>query len=47
LAISLIAAGHIDAKSLVTHRFGVESTIEAIETTERAEGLKTLVIPGN
>lgn len=44
LAIKLLASGQIDASPLITHRFPVERTIEAIETTERAEGLKVIVI---
>ena len=43
LAINLLASGKISAKDLVTHRFGIDETIEAIGVTERGEGLKTIV----
>ena len=43
LALDLIAAGKIDARSLITHRLNISRTIEGIEITERGEGLKVLI----
>ena len=45
LALDLIAGGLVDAASLITHRFPLSKVTAAIETVERAEGLKVLVIP--
>ncbi len=43
MALDLIGAGKIDARSLITHRLGISRTIEGIEITERGEGLKVLI----
>lgn len=45
LALDLIARGLVDAASLVTHRFPLSEVVTALETVERAEGLKVLVVP--
>ncbi len=45
LALGLIAAKQISVRELITHRFTVSEILEAIGTTERAEGLKVLVKP--
>ncbi len=47
LALGLIAAGKIDVKNLITHRMPVERTVEAIEITEAAKGLKVIVSPAS
>ena len=43
MAIELIAAGKIDVSRLVTHRLPIERTLEGIEITEKAEGLKVVI----
>lgn len=43
LAINLIAAGKINAKQLISHRFSIDETLEGIATTEKAKGLKVIV----
>ncbi len=42
-ALDLIGSGKIDARSLITHRLSIDRTIDGIETTERAEGLKVII----
>ena len=42
-AIELAAAGQIDLRSLVTHRFPLEKTAEAFATAQRREGLKVII----
>ncbi len=43
LALGLIAAGKINVKDLITHRFTISDTLKGIEITEKAEGLKVIV----
>jgi len=45
VALRLLGAGKVRAARLISHRFPVEKTIEAIETAERGEGLKVIVCP--
>lgn len=45
LALAMIGAGRIDAKSLITHRFPLDQVLRGIETTERAAGLKVIIDP--
>jgi L-iditol 2-dehydrogenase len=42
-AIVLAAAGRIDLRSLVTHRFPLEKTAEAFATAQRREGVKVII----
>jgi len=45
-AIRLVAEGLVDVRSLVTHRFPLEKTLEAFGVAGRREGLKVIVGPG-
>ncbi len=42
-AIELVSKGLVDVRSLVTHRFPLDQTIEAFKVAERREGLKVMV----
>ena len=42
-AIELAANGRIDLRSLVTHRFPLEKTAEALATAQRREGVKVII----
>jgi L-iditol 2-dehydrogenase len=42
-AIQLVASGQVDVRSLVTHRFPLESTAEAFAVAKRREGLKVVI----
>jgi len=42
-AIELAAKGLVDVRSIVTHRFPLEQSLEAFQTAERREGLKVVV----
>lgn len=42
-AISLVAAGLVDVRSLVTHRFGLDEFNTAFATAQRREGLKVII----
>lgn len=44
-ALSLIADGRIDVKSLVTHRYDLDEIDAALETAASADALKVAVIP--
>ena len=46
VALRLIETGRIAVERMVTHRFPLESAVEAIETAESGEGLKIAVMPG-
>lgn len=45
-AIRLVESGCVDVRSLVTHRFRLEGTAEALAVAQRREGLKVIVEPG-
>lgn len=45
-ALRLIETGRIDAGAMVTHRFGLASVVEAIETVTSREAIKVAVVPG-
>lgn len=42
-AIELVSKGLVDVRSIVTHRFPLEQTLEAFQTAERREGLKIII----
>jgi L-iditol 2-dehydrogenase len=44
-ALALIAAGAVRAERLVTHRFGLDETAEALALARRREGIKVIVTP--
>jgi L-iditol 2-dehydrogenase len=44
-AIDLVSRRAVDVRSIVTHRYPLERTLEAFETASRREGLKVLVEP--
>ena len=45
-AVRLVVEGLVDVRSLVTHRFPLEKTLEALGVAGRREGLKVIVEPG-
>lgn len=45
LAIELVASGQVDVDSLVTARFGLDETEEALTTTKRPGNIKSIVYP--
>jgi L-iditol 2-dehydrogenase len=44
-AIRMVAAGQVDLRSLVTHRFPLERAAEAFELAARRAGLKIIITP--
>jgi L-iditol 2-dehydrogenase len=46
IALRMIEAGRIDTAAMVTHRFPLESVVEAIETVTSREAIKVAVLPG-
>jgi len=44
-AIRMAAAGQVDLRSLVTHRFPLERAAEAFELAARRAGLKIIITP--
>lgn len=42
-ALAMIASGKVDVKPLITHRFSLEDSIKAFETTLRGEGIKVMI----
>lgn len=44
-AVELIASGRIDTARMVTHRFPLEKTVEAIEAVAGGDGIKIAVLP--
>jgi L-iditol 2-dehydrogenase len=45
LALRLIESGRVDVKSIVTHRFPLESVNEALEKAGSGEGIKIAIMP--
>ena len=45
VALRLIETGRVDVSDMVTHRFPLESTVQALDTAAGAEGLKVAVMP--
>lgn len=45
-ALKLIESGRIDTRRMITHRFPLRDTAEAIETVNSGEGIKVAVMPG-
>jgi len=43
LALSLVGAGKIDTKGLITHRLPIPRLLEGIEITEKAKGLRVII----
>jgi len=44
-ALSLITSRQFDASRFITQRFPLERIVEGIETVQRAEGLKSVILP--
>ncbi|MCL1871790.1 MAG: alcohol dehydrogenase catalytic domain-containing protein [Promicromonosporaceae bacterium] len=44
-AIALVAGGHVDVRSLVTHTFALDDAAKAFEVATAREGLKVVVAP--
>ena len=44
-AVALISSGRIDTARMVTHRFPLEQTVEAIEAVAGGDGIKIAVLP--
>lgn len=44
-ALQLIESGQIDALGMITHRFGLEDLVEAIETVASGDAIKVAVLP--
>ncbi|KAL4227834.1 hypothetical protein ACF0H5_013271 [Mactra antiquata] len=42
-ALAMIASGKVDVRPLITHRFRLEDTMEAFETTRRGDGIKVMI----
>jgi len=42
-AIELVSKGLVDVRSLVTHRFPLDRTVEAFQVAARREGLKVII----
>jgi threonine dehydrogenase-like Zn-dependent dehydrogenase len=45
VALRLIETGRIDVEPMVTHRYPLESAVEAIEMSASGQGIKIAVIP--
>ncbi len=45
-AIQVLAAGHVDPRRIVSHRFAVDETAEALRVSRTPEALKVVVQPG-
>uniref|UniRef100_A0A8C4X1T8 Sorbitol dehydrogenase n=1 Tax=Eptatretus burgeri TaxID=7764 RepID=A0A8C4X1T8_EPTBU len=43
VAISLVASGRLNVRSLVTHRFSLEDSLQAFETTHQGHGIKVMI----
>lgn len=44
VALNLLAAGRIDARSLITHRFGVDDALQAFDEAGRGSALKVALV---
>lgn len=44
-AIELVAGGHVDVRSLVTHRFPLAASAQAFDLAQQREGLKVIIEP--
>ena len=42
-AVSLLAAGKVNVKPLITHRFKLDSVLQAFETAESGKGIKVMI----
>ncbi|KAH3803612.1 sorbitol dehydrogenase-like isoform X1 [Dreissena polymorpha] len=42
-ALNMVASGAVNVKPLITHRFKLEDSIQAFETTLRGEGIKVMI----
>jgi L-iditol 2-dehydrogenase len=45
VALRLIESGHVKVDGMVTHRFPLENTVEALDAAEGGEGIKVAVMP--
>jgi L-iditol 2-dehydrogenase len=45
-ALKLIESGRVDTRRMITHRFPLRDTAEAIETVSSGAGIKVAVMPG-
>ena len=45
VALRLIESGRVKVDTMVTHRFGLEKTVEALDTAAGGEGIKVAVMP--
>ena len=43
--MALISSGRIDTARMVTHRFPLDKTVEAIEAVAGGDGIKIAVLP--
>ncbi|MEK2474845.1 hypothetical protein [Streptomyces noursei] len=44
-AVELLGKGVIDAETMITHRFGLDSYATALETFRRGTGRKLQIVP--
>lgn len=42
-ALAMVASGKVNVKPLITHRFTLENSVKAFETTLRGEGIKVMI----
>ncbi|XP_052793595.1 sorbitol dehydrogenase-like isoform X2 [Mya arenaria] len=42
-ALNMVASGSVNVKPLITHRFKLEQTMDAFETTLRGDGIKVMI----
>ena len=42
-AMAMVSSGKVDVKPLITHRFKLEDTLKAFETTFKGEGIKVMI----
>jgi L-iditol 2-dehydrogenase len=42
-AVEMVSKGLVDVRSLVTHRFPLDQSVEAFRTAQRREGLKVII----